>query len=287
CSDPDECLDGSTNSRSCGLNGAGFETRICQNGHWGNYGVCSDPDVCVNGIYNQTTLEFCIDGQWETPTCSYDADCDSFADGFGFMAETFVDDNTTCTGDSACAAHQYCDSSIEVGGHCAVDFWWNGSEQYGCVTNFCGTCLDVDGDGVCDGQAPSDEGTADCSDGIDNDNDSLIDCADPGCTTAEACQESTLSACLPGMTPWTEGPALWNQCLTLPGSACYDGGGNSVVCGPGVSSCQNNSNAAWKLAVCGVSGKNVATVSFFAGVVVYDESTGDAWGCRDGGTYCL
>jgi hypothetical protein len=49
-----------------------------------------------------------------------------------------------------------------------------------------------------------------CNDGIDNDGDKLIDCADPDCSTDSACQKKT--ACTPGF--WKNHPELWTQCCT-------------------------------------------------------------------------
>jgi hypothetical protein len=105
-----------------------------------------------------------------------------------------------------------------------VAIWWHlGGESFGCIQGTCDTCTDLDNDGACGGVLPcvpacdgmecgSDgcggscgnceegficevglceavapvqpEGTGDCSDGLDNDEDGLTDCEEASCDGA-------------------------------------------------------------------------------------------------------
>ncbi|MBN8230670.1 hypothetical protein JYK02_24455 [Corallococcus macrosporus] len=49
CEDPDVCVDSATEALTCGLNGRGTQSRSCEAGKWSAPGPCTDPDVCVDG----------------------------------------------------------------------------------------------------------------------------------------------------------------------------------------------------------------------------------------------
>lgn len=65
-----ECAVGTTQSRSCGLNNRGTQTRSClTGGSWNpNWNACVDPDVCKDNAYVEPTP--CNGGfGWEARTC--------------------------------------------------------------------------------------------------------------------------------------------------------------------------------------------------------------------------
>jgi len=50
CNDPDECTNGESEERPCNANNGNYmETRTCENGQWGAYGICEDRGSCQEG----------------------------------------------------------------------------------------------------------------------------------------------------------------------------------------------------------------------------------------------
>lgn len=64
------CLSGSLEEGTCGLNNRGTALRACENGVWGEWSLCSDPDDCVDGETESQTCapggreRLCVSGQW-------------------------------------------------------------------------------------------------------------------------------------------------------------------------------------------------------------------------------
>lgn len=101
-----------------------------------------------------------------------------------------------------------------------------------CGSNGCGgSCGSCGGNQVCNNngtcvadQGPSPEGTADCNDGVDNDRDGFVDCADAGCANAERCQNNDRDG---------DGrPDGSDNCFSVanPNQADSDGDGRGDVC---------------------------------------------------------
>ena len=134
--------------------------------------ICTD-DTCEAGVCAYTPNNVaCEDGD----TCTTDDECK--ADGVCTGGPALdCDDNDACTLDS-------CDSSIGC--------------QYEEVLDCCNADLDCDdndpstldscADNGCVFTSLPDEGSDDCADGIDNDNDGLTDCEEASCASAANCQ---------------------------------------------------------------------------------------------------
>ncbi len=58
CNDPDECANSADKTETCGFNGNGSQSYICTNGKWEVSGECNDPDECLNGS-TQPGTEIC------------------------------------------------------------------------------------------------------------------------------------------------------------------------------------------------------------------------------------
>jgi len=163
CSCPNDCIGGG--GASCG-NG------ICEAGDGENCLFC--PEDC-NGTQNGNPARryCCGDGAGQNPTDCSDPRC---ADG-GLECSVEPTD-PYCCGDGFC-------EGAEDGTTCEID---------------CGP-PPVCGDGTCDPEetlcsCPSDCGSApgsesDCGNGVDEDCDGLIDCADPDCASDASCNGCT------------------------------------------------------------------------------------------------
>ncbi len=73
---PPICVEGAIETRPCGLNGVGEETRRCVDDAWTEWAACVDPDLCVNGAVELIPCgddergraeRTCVDGRW-TPS---------------------------------------------------------------------------------------------------------------------------------------------------------------------------------------------------------------------------
>ena len=130
--------------------------------------------------------------------------------------------NTPIVG--CCVTDADCEGLEPVGFLLQMGGWWHlAGESFGCITGMCDICTDLDNDGACGGvlpcvpncaglecgsdgcggscgnceegficeaglceavPAPLPEGAGDCADGLDNDNDGLIDCQESACAGA-------------------------------------------------------------------------------------------------------
>jgi len=125
-----ECSNGSRESRPCGLNGRGTESRSCEQGAWGAF-VCADPDVCTDDGTSSTACGLnargvatlrCELGTWSTIACDDPDVC--------------VDDSTRTTS-WGMNGRGSCEASCTLGqwglpGHCVEhDECWDGSSDSG------------------------------------------------------------------------------------------------------------------------------------------------------------
>lgn len=104
--DVEDCTRGTEQTRACGLNGRGQQTRSCINGGWPTYWTnCIDPDVCKDGADNPDTVSCspnpgfhtttCVAGQWQS-----NDDC-------GACSGSFEDPCTANKTSQACFAANY------------------------------------------------------------------------------------------------------------------------------------------------------------------------------------
>jgi hypothetical protein len=127
----------------------------------GDIGVCSSDSECGGG-------EVCISGTCETATIYYfDAD----GDGFGETS-----------------------NSITAGANAPSGYVLNNSDCNDSDSSVCPTCLEVENNGKddnCDGQvdecSTNNSTECDCTDGVDNDGDGYVDCADSECSGISGC----------------------------------------------------------------------------------------------------
>jgi hypothetical protein len=161
---PNDCISGTTSGASCG-NG------LCEAGDGEDCVSC--PADCNGTQKGKPANRFCCgDGDGQNPLPCSDPACST-----GGWSCT----DTPQPGDSYCCGDTFCEGDEDVN-NCAID---------------CDTC----GNGSCDpnedqcscpvdcGTPPANETPSlDCTDGIDNDCNEGIDCADPDCTSDPACQ---------------------------------------------------------------------------------------------------
>lgn len=84
CDPPSICQAGEMESRECGINHRGAETRTCgADEDWGDWGACVDPDECVIGTREETACpggvhaRECVDGRWSAyGPCAAPPACD-------------------------------------------------------------------------------------------------------------------------------------------------------------------------------------------------------------------
>ncbi|MCA9532216.1 MAG: hypothetical protein KC593_01005 [Myxococcales bacterium] len=81
-------------------------------------------------------------------------------------------------------------------------------------------------------------GAADCLDGVDNDRDGLIDCADPGCGAAANCVSNPDGGVRPDTGPVACGPSNCSTCCRANGTCALTGLLGSE-CGSGGAACSN------------------------------------------------
>ncbi len=219
-------------------------------------GACatSGQRVCVNGrLADQCTpLPAGVEGPFGTATCAdgIDNDCDGIVDaadqncvlvcvptpeicdGKDNDCNGVIDDNiaatpTTC-GVGACAnnGQRVCQNGQLVD---TCQPRPAGAEQFGVGTacsdnidNDCDTLVDA-ADPGCFTPAPAVEQA--CFDGVDNDLDGRVDCADPDCATAvdAACNTGLAGPCAAGQTKCVNGAAACVQNVLPIAEICTDG----------------------------------------------------------------
>ena len=153
-----------------------------------DFGCSTFDDILGNPEMVPGTCEVCADTN-NNGTCST---TETFCEGgLDEDADSLVDcEDSECSGKS-CGVAKKC-----AGGLCVDDTCVPVCTGKECGPDGCGkSCGDCVGPAVCSiaGKCevpvpPAPEGTQDCSDGKDNDNDGLVDCLDPGCANAENCK---------------------------------------------------------------------------------------------------
>jgi cysteine-rich repeat protein len=127
--------------------------------------------VCGDGVVEG--LEECDDGNTASGDgcsahCTLESSTELCADGMDNDLDGQVDcADSDCLGDPACSSATCGNGVVEAGEQCDDG---NATDGDGCST----TCL-------------LEEHAISCTDGIDNDRDGLIDCADPNCASDPGC----------------------------------------------------------------------------------------------------
>ncbi len=109
------CENGVEESRACDIfntNQNGTQIRVCQDGKFGDFGVCNDPDVCENSLTQEIKIcgngiqpEICTDGQWRD---SGDCKCNN-----GYWGENCDLDKDECAlGTDNCHENATCTNTI-------------------------------------------------------------------------------------------------------------------------------------------------------------------------------
>ena len=164
----EECLSGTTEERSCGLNEHGTKSRNCSDGAWDAWFPCDDEDVCVNGATQAGNtpcgpandgkiLQECFSGQWADRNPTDEENCEG-AVGVCFEGGTRVG-STPCGFNQEghlrqdCVAGFWNDREISDPADChgGVDACLNGAKRSSAVA--CGLNLEGVIEDICvDGQ---------------------------------------------------------------------------------------------------------------------------------------
>jgi hypothetical protein len=240
CDTTTDCADSDCSGKSCGLNGLICSTGACR---------------CVfrDGGVNTNNVELCANGADDN--CNGKADCADSA----------------CLGSSCGANSRFCVVGGDGGANCTCVPPDAGVAQV--TETLCGDGVDNDCDGLKDCAASScagrtcatgrtcqqnvctcltDGGTPQnteslCFDGVDNDCDGRVDCADSDCSAA--CTETN---CSNGLDDDHDGKpdCLDPDCLHR---SCASGSAASVCCSVAANGCANTGNDPNNCGVCGAT----------------------------------
>ncbi|MFH2011067.1 MAG: DUF4215 domain-containing protein [bacterium] len=208
CADPDCANDPACNpSAVCG-NGIVEAGEACDDGNTVAGDGCA-PNCTIENIPNpETNCSDRVDNDGdglvdcEDPDCANNSWCQAYCgDGFVDPGEQCDDGNTTSGDgcDSSCmleVSPELCSDGIDNDADGLVD-----CADPDCMNNpACGTCgngiveageMCDDGNSTlgdgCDDRCMLEENAYSCSDGMDNDMDGLVDCADPDCSGHSSC----------------------------------------------------------------------------------------------------
>jgi len=214
------------NTNPCSDNNACTDSDTCSQGTCAGTPItCNDQDVCTDDscdlltgcVFTPNTAS-CDDGN----SCTVNDIC---LDGTCSGTPKNCDDGVGCTIDSCSNGEcQYDSSTCPVCGDGQCNY---GETCSTCATD-CGTCPPTCGDGQCNGEETCLTCSQDCgvcpptteticNDQIDNDNDTLVDCADQDCVNDPACQQPPV--------PINGGWSDWRAC-----SATCGGGTQTRTC---------------------------------------------------------